>query len=55
MDKAHYYVLVRKSDRDSGDVLGFFLTREEAEQAKSNYDPLQEMQIIETDSTLNKV
>lgn len=56
MNKVHYYVLIHKKNEEAGDVLGFFKSREDAEQAKSNYAfPLHEMQIIETDSNLKKI
>lgn len=57
MDKVHYYVLIhQKNNGDGGDVLGFYKTMAEAEQAKNSFGiPINEMKIIETDSTLKKI
>jgi hypothetical protein len=60
MTNAHYYVLMHKK---KGLVLGFYSSIEEAESAKqifsspnsNEYVPLSEMEIIETDSTLQKI
>jgi|688.fasta_scaffold144361_9 hypothetical protein len=59
----YYYVLMHKKKNDGGAVLGFYSTLDEAETAKqhfsspdsNNFVPFDEMQIIETDSTLRKV
>lgn len=58
MTETHYYVLMHKRDNgQAGDVLGFFNTQEEAENAKNSYQtiPLSEMEIIRTNSTLQKI
>lgn len=56
MSQIHYYVLVRKTLHESGDVLGFYNSKEEAETAKSQSDyPENELHIIETDSSLKVV
>lgn len=57
MTSTHYYVLMHKKDNgEAGDVLGFFNTLEEAEKAKSLQNiPNHEMEIIRTDSTLQKI
>jgi len=57
MTETHYFVLIhKKGNAEAGDVLGFFKTNEEAEIAKANQNiPLHEMEIIRTDSTLQKI
>lgn len=58
MNKIHYYVLIhQKNNSDAGDVLGFYSSKEQAEQAKTTFDniPVNEIKIIETDSTLKKI
>ena len=57
MTETHYFVLMHKKGNDeAGDVLGFFKTNEEAEIAEANQNiPLHEMEIIRTDSTLQKI
>ena len=58
MNKIHYYVLVHHKDNgDASPVLGFYTTKEQAEQAKLSFSdiPVNEIKIIETDSTLKKI
>ena len=58
MTETHYFVLMHKKGNDeAGEVLSFFKTNEEAENAKSNYPnaPLDQMEIIRTDSNLQKI